>query len=118
VSNWPSDKKLLDEQFDVVYTVCKKYKTWKVKKHVHMPLHDGTKIPSNLQDVVRSVKEDWLTGQKVLVHCYSGRNRSYLVAVELYASIVKTPKPNALKRIRDIYPGAIKNPVFEKYLNS
>jgi len=118
VSNWPSEKKIFDEQFDVVFTVCKKYHPWSVREHFYQPLTDGKKVPDNLQSVVSFIHQQWLFGKKILVHCYLGRNRSYLAAIEVYAKVTNMSKAEALEEVRAIYSGAITNPVFEEYLKS
>lgn len=119
VSNFPDAKGLAKENFDTVLTVCKKPLPENLRilayVSIHIPLTDGNKLPDDLTRAVSTVVASCVNGNKTLVHCYLGKNRSWLVATHAYSELTKTPIREAFRFVRETYPGAIRNKVFEEH---
>lgn len=125
VSGWPDAKTLLYEQFDVVVTCCRKdlpdhYKGI-IPQHYHFPMSDSAqipgKVPPEVTDAVHIVVLNIFLGKKVLVHCYAGHNRSWLVATMAHAHLRAKSYAEAYQHTMETYDRALQNPAFVEYLN-
>lgn len=109
------------EQFETVITVCKKMLPMEIAEittNIYLPLTDGKQLPIGLDSVVDLTVESCSAGAKTLVHCYLGRNRSFLVTTLAYARLMNMPIPKAFSIVKEINPRALTNRVFEEYLVS
>lgn len=126
VSEFPDAKTLVREQFDVVVTCC-----WKelpvqylalIPEHHHFGMSDSSqlpgKIPPEVPDAVDVVVDAIQEGRKVLVHCYAGHNRSWLVATLAMARLRGITHRQAYGYSVAVYDGALRNPAFAEFLNA
>ena len=85
--------------------------------YIYLPIEDG-QMPDldRLHAVAKLGAELVQRGDRVLVHCGMGLNRSALVAalILMYAHDMKAQA--AVQRIRERRPGSLYNKVFEEYL--
>lgn len=123
VSAFPDERTLKRENFDVIVTMCKKRLdiscTRECKEYIYHPISDSSQIPGLVPDVsyaVDQVVKACSANRKVLVHCYMGRSRSWLVATLAYARITGCNRKQAWYTAKLIYPGAFKNPAFEEFM--
>ena len=89
-------------------------------KYHHFPMSDGKvteKLLRTLRDVRDVVIQGIETGERVVVHCNAGRNRSGLVAALMLMEIYKINGPQAVAKVRALRPRAIANEHFEQFLN-
>ena len=96
---------------------------FKEYRYCHMP--DGRKIPVEELGHAVGIIIRWLSeGRYVIVHCYGGRNRSGLVAAEVWRTLNGTTGKRALEVIdrvsqkRNGQPRALVNPYFRAYLEA
>lgn len=117
VSNWPDKETVRAQNFEIIFTVCKKFDPILDAQHqFYIPLSDGKKLPPEVWTVVDKITARYFEDKKILVHCYLGKNRSYLAAILAYSAIKNVPASQVLEMVRKEYPGAITNKVFEAYL--
>jgi len=85
--------------------------------YLYWPILDVPVLPDEAGlECVGSFGWGWLICErKVLVHCRQGLNRSALVCGKIMSRF-HVKGPDILESIREKVPGALFNPVFEKYL--
>ena len=85
--------------------------------YIYLPIEDG-QLPDldRLHAVSKLGAELMQRGDRVLVHCGMGMNRSALVAALILMYGSDMDGPAAIARIRERRPGALFNSVFEEYL--
>ena len=82
-----------------------------------LPIADGKiKDPDMLNRLADRLLQRILEGQKVLIHCNAGRNRSGLVSALIVRGYYNISGQKALNYVRRKRPQAIANPHFEAYL--
>jgi protein-tyrosine phosphatase len=123
VSAYPDQRTLAKEKFDVIITLCRKNPGVEISAfchdHVYYPISDSVHSPGLVPDVdypVGYALSALLAEKKVLVHCYLGRSRSWLVASLVYALFTGCNNKQAWYTAKRIDPGAFKNPAFEEYM--
>ena len=85
--------------------------------YLYWPIHDLPVMPNErvLWNVAGYAYRAWQSGDRVLVHCAQGHNRSGLVnGMILHISGMKGS--DAVKLIQEKVPGALSNLVFRHYL--
>ena len=85
--------------------------------YLYWPIYDLTVMPNErvLWNVAGYAYRAWQSGDKVLVHCTMGHNRSGLMTgMILHLDGMKGV--DAVKLIQEKVPGALSNPVFRAYL--
>lgn len=121
ISSWPDVKTVSSLRFDTIVTVCKKPLPPDIKalvrNAIHIPLSDGKQLPDGLEDVVDIVVESCQMNQKTLLHCYLGRNRSFLAGTYAYANLTGISPKEAFEHMRSIYPKCLYNQNFIEFLN-
>lgn len=86
--------------------------------YMHIPLADGVKVPGLAKYASEIVMNHILYGEKCLVYCNAGRNRSSLVNALVLMRYGYTGK-QALEHLRTVRPGAFgSNENFAAYLES
>lgn len=93
--------------------------TWTMQSYLYWHILDMPWMPEidNLWNVARYGFNAWKAGQKVLVHCTAGRNRSGLVnGCILWLDGMSGIE--AVKLIQEKRPGALVNTVFRNYLEN
>lgn len=128
VGSCPRSERDLDqltmESVSSVVTVCKKHPAELVTRRYdgawyYQHLQDGRKlqVPEYLA-VARWVTQLLGDGQRVLVHCLAGRNRSCLVAALALRSRYKLDGTLAADLVQAARPNALSNPVHLAWLRA
>lgn len=88
------------------------------KIHLKWPIEDGP-VPDQekLKSIVLAVLGCLAGGDRILVHCGAGVNRSGLVAALVMRAAAKLTGRQAAEHIRNCRPGALINSQFNAYLN-
>lgn len=81
--------------------------------YFHRGISDGQKIDSVVETLALATASSVKRGERVLVHCRAGRNRSCFVAG---LAMLHLGDRNVVAKIREVRPNALANPVFEEYL--
>jgi hypothetical protein len=87
------------------------YETW--------PLEDSddlTSVSRYLDDILRNLQQMIRAGHSVLVHCYSGMNRSALVCAAFLIREHHFRPADAIKHVQSERPFALQNASFRMYL--
>jgi protein-tyrosine phosphatase len=91
----------------------------KFLRHYHYwPIKDEPVLPNlrELEAVASFAARCVRDGHRVLTHCTAGYNRSGLVNAVVLCQLLHVNGKTALDIVRAARPGAVYNPVFEKYL--
>lgn len=90
------------------------------EKYVHFPLTDGKTVDRPRFVAAAAVAATAvLRGERVLVHCREGRNRSVTVAALAAVGLRYYPTgEEALSAARVVRPNAVANPEMERFLKS
>lgn len=88
-------------------------------EYLYFHFLDAPFLPSkrSLSSVVSFGFSQWRGGEKILVHCAQGINRSSLIN-GLILNMYGWPGKEAVEIITEARPGALTNPVFRLYLES
>ena len=78
--------------------------------------HDLSTVEDNIEHVIDVIDRGLEAGHKVIVHCYSGMNRSALAIVAYLIRKFGLDSIEALLHVRGIRPFVLRNPTFVKYL--
>lgn len=87
--------------------------------YVHWPIEDGP-LPDLelLWDLAALLAGRLAAGERVLVHCSAGVNRSGLLNAAVLMCHLKLAGAEAVARVRQACPGALQNERFASYLES
>jgi protein-tyrosine phosphatase len=112
----PSEARL---PFDVVVLSAKEYQPrMRYHRTLHIPLNDGEPTPEErawIRSAAHEVARQVRAGQRVLVTCWQGRNRSGVIA-GLALVELGMPRSQAIRRIRTLRDG-LTNPYFYAMVN-
>ena len=87
----------------------------------HLPIVDG-QIPDEefehkWRNVGAKLRQILRNGQKIVVHCKGGLGRTGTIAARLLVELGMNPK-EAIKKVREVRPGAIETDIQEQYVLS
>lgn len=86
--------------------------------YLFLPMADGKKIPPQAEPLARELARRIRAGEKVLVHCRAGRNRSGLVTALTVRNLLGCSGADALAHVQERRPRALANEHFATYLRS
>lgn len=107
----------LPQDFDLVVSLFpwEKYAIADATRVIERIAYDGAIVP-DLSDLVDTVHESWKGGDKVLVHCQAGLNRSGLLVAQVLIKDGYSPV-GAIQHLRDTRsPLVLCNEAFESAL--
>lgn len=85
--------------------------------YYHRSLSDGAKVDGErIMRIAQLVAEGVLEGDKTLVMCRAGRNRTGLVVCTALHLMLGISGKEALRLFREKRPRGVANPAFEKFL--
>jgi protein-tyrosine phosphatase len=83
----------------------------------HVPMLDNSYMPINdVRQLVQRVVEEVMRGNRVMIHCNQGNNRSPLIAILAIINLTGCEPIEAIRQAREIRPGILKNKFFERYV--
>lgn len=107
----------LPSDFDLVVSLYpwEKYAVGSATRVIERFAYDAATVP-DLSDLVETVYESWKGGNKVLVHCQAGLNRSGLLAAQVLIKDGYSPA-EAIRQLRDSRSSLVLcNEAFERAL--
>jgi protein-tyrosine phosphatase len=83
----------------------------------HVPMLDNSYVPINdVRQLVQRVVEEVMRGNRVMIHCNQGNNRSPLIAILAIINLTGCEPIEAIRQAREIRPGILKNKFFERFV--
>lgn len=87
------------------------YRTWSLEDSA-----DLTSVEHHLNDILEELHAMITSGHRVLVHCYSGMNRSALVCAAYLCRAYHLRPADAIRHVQSERPFALQNSSFRMYL--